>query len=36
MPKKEISETPEKLYPEMDLPKWITSKEKAVIVFDDL
>jgi hypothetical protein len=36
MRKKEISEIPEKLYPDMDLPKWMTSKEKAVILFDDL
>jgi len=36
MPKKEVSEIAEKLYPDMDLPKWMTSKEKAVILFDDL
>ena len=36
MPKKEILEIPEKLYPDIELPKWMTSKEKAVILFDDL
>jgi len=25
-----------KIYPDMELPKWMTSKEKAVILFDDL
>jgi len=35
MPKKEReSKMREKLYPDIDLPKWMTSKEKAVIVFD--
>lgn len=36
MPKKEISENTEKLYPDIELPKWMTSKEKAVILLDDL
>ncbi len=36
MAKKEVTENNEKLYPDMDLPKWMTSKEKAVITFDDL
>ena len=24
------------LYPDIELPKWMTSEEKAVILFDDL
>lgn len=36
MPKRERLEIPEKIYPEIDLPKWMTSKEKAVIIFDDI
>ncbi len=36
MPKKEITKNPEKLYPDLELPKWMTSQEKAVIVFDDI
>ncbi len=24
------------LYPDIELPKWMTSKENAVITFDDL
>lgn len=26
----------EKLYPDIALPKWMTSQENAVIIFDDL
>ena len=26
----------ERPYPDIDLPRWMTSKEKAVILFDDL
>jgi len=29
-------ELPEKLYPEIELPKWMTIQEKAVINLDDL
>ena len=37
MPKENISlKIPEKLYPDIELPKWMTSKEKAVILFDDI
>ena len=36
MYKKDTMELPEKIYPDMDLPKWMTSQEKAVILFDDL
>jgi hypothetical protein len=36
MPKEEKQKISEKLYPDLELPKWMTSQEKAVILFDDL
>ena len=37
MVKEKISaSTYKNLYPDMELPKWMTSKENAVILFDDL
>ncbi len=36
MTPKNSLELPEKLYPNIELPKWMTSQEKAVISLDDL
>ena len=37
MPKDRIqANASERLYPKIELPRWMTSKEKAVILFDDL
>ncbi len=38
MPRKDKmqSNEMESLYPDIELPKWMTSKEKAVILFDDI
>jgi len=34
MPKEKQLDIPEKLYPDIELPKWMTSKENAVILLD--
>lgn len=36
MPKNKVLDLPEKLYPDIELPRWMTSQENAVILFDDL
>lgn len=33
---KSIDYCPENIYPQMDLPRWIRSKENAVITLNDL